>query len=372
LTASVVFYISGHGFGHASREVEIINAFGALTRARILVRSAVNDGLLARTLRVPYVLHPGPCDTGIVQSTSIAHDDEGTVETALAFYAGIDARIDAEVRALGPAGVNLIVGDVPPLAFEVAARLGVPGVAIGNFTWDWIYETHPGFLPRGARVLDRIRDGYRQATRALQLPFSDGFDIFREVAPLPLVARRPTRPPAETRAHFGLPPDGPVALLSFGGYGLPSLDLAALDCLPDWTIVTTDRVTSDAPPRLRAVRRLDERAFMESPIRYEDLIAAVDVVITKPGYGIIAECIAARTAMLYTSRGTFREYDLLVRALPRFVRSRFIRPADLLGGRWRAALDALVAQPAAPETMATDGADVAARLLAGILARDAA
>ena len=58
---------------------------------------------------------------------------------------------------------------------------------------------------------------------------------------------------------------------------------------------------------------VEERAFIDSGFRYEDLVAAVDVVVTKPGYGIIAECIAAGTPMLYTSRGDFREYDLLVR-----------------------------------------------------------
>ncbi len=110
-----------------------------------------------------------------------------------------------------------------------------------NFTWDWIYETHPGFADRAPHVLESIRRAYRRATRALELPFGAGFDVFPRVQRVPLVARRPTRARAVTRAHFGLPATGRVALLSFGGYGLPSLDLAAVDCLGDWTIVTTDR-----------------------------------------------------------------------------------------------------------------------------------
>ena len=48
-------------------------------------------------------------------------------------------------------------------------------------------------------------------------------------------------------------------------------------------------------------------------LRYEDVVGAVDVVITKPGYGIISECVANDTALLYTSRGHFVEYDVLVR-----------------------------------------------------------
>jgi hypothetical protein len=59
--ATVVFFISGHGFGHASREVEVINAFGqARPEARVLIRTAASPTLLARTLRVPHELRTGP------------------------------------------------------------------------------------------------------------------------------------------------------------------------------------------------------------------------------------------------------------------------------------------------------------------------
>jgi L-arabinokinase len=109
-----------------------------------------------------------------------------------------------------------------------------------------------------------------------------------------------------------------------------------------------------------AESQFDARGF-----RYEDLVGAVDVVLTKPGYGIIGECIAAGTAMLYTSRGEFREYDLLVNAFPDYLRSRFITQEDLFAGRWRAALEALLAAPAPPQTMVANGAEVAAeRILA--------
>ena len=101
--------------------------------------------------------------------------------------------------------------------------------------------------------------------------------------------------------------------------------------------------------------------------RYEDLVRAVDVVATKPGYGIISECLANDTAILYTSRGDFIEYGVLVEAMPRFLRAELIDHADLFAGRWGAHLDRLLAQPEPPEQPATDGAEVAAaRLLAMI------
>ena len=83
------------------------------------------------------------------------------------------------------------------------------------------------------------------------------------------------------------------------------------------------------------------------------------MVVTKPGYGIIAECAANGTALLYTSRGRFVEYEVLVREMPRFVRSQFIPQDALFAGDWRAYLEALLS-PARPEPADVDGAAVAA------------
>ena len=73
--------------------------------------------------------------------------------------------------------------------------------------------------------------------------------------------------------------------------------------------------------------------------------------------------------MLYTSRGQFREYDLLVRQLPGYVRSRFISQDDLFAGRWRDALDELTAA-ACRRSMQTrwprTAREVVARLLRGL------
>src|SRR6187399_2470425 len=116
---SVLFYISGHGFGHASRELPVINRMGARRGERLLIRSAVSPDLIARGLRVPYELTAIECDSGVIQTTSVAHDDEATVDAAVEFYRTFAARVDAEVRALSGERVDLIVGDVPPLAFAV-------------------------------------------------------------------------------------------------------------------------------------------------------------------------------------------------------------------------------------------------------------
>jgi L-arabinokinase len=95
-------------------------------------------------------------------------------------------------------------------------------------------------------------------------------------------------------------------------------------------------------------------------LRYEDLVHAADVVVTKPGYGIISEAIANDTALLYTSRGHFVEYNVLVREMPRYLRTEFIDRKDLLAGNWGAALKRLLEKPPPPEKPDVHGAEAAA------------
>ncbi len=83
---------------------------------RIVIRSAVSPSLLHRTLNVPFELRPGPCDTGIVQASSVSHDDEATVREAIAFYERFDERIADEVRRLAQDDVALVVSDAAPMA----------------------------------------------------------------------------------------------------------------------------------------------------------------------------------------------------------------------------------------------------------------
>ena len=97
--------------------------------------------------------------------------------------------------------------------------------------------------------------------------------------------------------------------------------------------------------------------------RYEDLVKAVDVVVSKPGYGIISECIANDTALLYTSRGDFREYPVLVEEMPKYLRCAYISHEEFFLGRWSEQLDRVLTQPSPPLVAPTHGAHVAAELI---------
>ena len=88
--------------------------------------------------------------------------------------------------------------------------------------------------------------------------------------------------------------------------------------------------------------------------------------LTKPGYGIVSECIANDTRLLYTSRGRFREYEVFIEEMPRALPCQFIPRDDLAAGRWQDATAKLLAQPAVTPPP-TNGATVAAERLLALL-----
>jgi len=355
------YYITGHGLGHASRACQIINCLRRRhPECSVEVVSDAHPWFFAGYLDPSVPVRRLSLDLGVLQQDSLVLQAEPTLQACRAFYAErAPALMAAEAASLIQKRIDLVVADIPPLAFAAAARAGVAVVGLANFTWDWIYaglaETHPGYDD----VLESVAANYRQGELLLRLPFGAPTTAIPRCEELPLVARRGQRQPAEVRRQLGIPEGKRLALISFGGFGLQGYDFAPLAKLSDWVFLTEAE---------QDWQQEGLRSLPSGVIPYPELVRAADVVITKPGYGIVAEAIANDTAVLYTSRGQFREEPLLVEGLQRYTRSREISNAELRRGEWGPALEQLLAQPQPLQTLAVNGDQVAADRLAQLAA----
>jgi hypothetical protein len=369
VAAAIVFYVSGHGFGHASRSIEVINAILAKRpETRIGVRTAAPRWLFDLTVKGKVAFSTLECDTGVVQLDALALDEADSIRRAAAFHTELVTRAASETRVLRELGAGLIVGDIPPLAFAVGGSAGIPSVAIGNFTWDWIYADYPR-VRLAPSLLPAIRGAYAKASISLRLPMHGGFENMNNVTDIPFIARHATKSKAEVCKALKLPADKPIVLLSFGGYGVPGLDTDQLAKFKKYTVVTTvatptrSRKESVSTERKGAFASINEETMYDAGVRYEDLVGASEAVVSKPGYGIISECIANDAALLYTSRGHFPEYDVLVEQMTKCLRTSFITHDELFACRWESAIDKLLAQPKFKKKPETNGAEVAADIL---------
>ena len=362
----IAYYISGHGFGHASRSTEVIKAIlKRAPAARIVVRTSAPRWFIEFAVGGTVEIETVSTDTGVIQADSLHVDIAETARAARTFYSTFCAGVrQVSDPCLTP---DLVVGDIPPLAFAAAASAGVPSVAVANFTWDWIYAGYEDFDALAPGVIEVIRQAYTHTTLALRLPFPGGFEPMAAVTrDIPLVARRARRAPADTRRALGIDGDRPVVLASFGGHGL-RLAYDQIAAQGGFSMIVTDHETRNGGPRTRGYVPVTYQQLTALDLKYEDLVAAADVVVSKPGYGIVAECIANDTALLYTLRAPFVEQDVLVREMPRYMRCREIALADLVEGRWSDAIDAVLRLPAPRERVTTDGAAIAADAIIDLL-----
>ena len=142
---TLVAYISGHGFGHASRTIELLNAIADRSPdTRIRVRTGVAPWLFEATARPGIVVTPVECDTGAAQIDSLRLDEMETIRRAERFMATFTDRVAVEAAAIAREDAALVIADAPPLGIAAGKEAGRPTVLIGNFTWDWIYAAYPG------------------------------------------------------------------------------------------------------------------------------------------------------------------------------------------------------------------------------------
>jgi hypothetical protein len=355
-------YVSGHGFGHMVRVGQVLRA----VRARrpelpITIVTSVDEEVCRRAAGEPVDVRHVRLDVGVAQRDALTLDERATADAWLALHEHKEARLVEEVRWLRESGARAVLADIPALAFEAAAEAGVPSVGHGNFSWDWIYAHLARREPRlGAAAADAAR-AYARADLMLELPFAGDLSAFPRREKIPLVARRTAHGRAEARRHFGLPPQGTLVLVTFGGIGIPGFDLGVLAGLAPVQFVATEG--ADAPGN---VRRIDVAVLGRDGFDYVDLVAAADVVVTKPGYGIVSDAIAARTRMIYTERGDFPEYPVLVAGLTRNLPAAHVSNDDLRAGRLRDALDRVLALPF-PDPPDMSGADVAGERILAVM-----
>ncbi len=350
----IAAYVSGHGFGHFTRSEAVLERVAA-AGVRVHVRTDQRALVLAR--RAPWAASVTEVDTGpgAIQRGPIEVDLDATLGALERYVASFDELARREADELAKLGVHAVYADVPPVAFEAAARAGLPSIGLANFSWSWIYSDYATRAPRFATLAGRLEEAERRATRFLRLPLSGGLAHFPGGEDVPLVARAPTRSREDARRLLPVPEGEtrPVVLLSFGGFG-EGLDLAAAAAKnEDHFFVAFAPPRGPAPANLRAIPH-------DHGLPHQDLVLGADAIVGKPGYGTVAEAIVARRAFVHCPRGQFREYPVLVRGIEEHLPNTPISIEELMAGEWSRALASALSMSAPGPGLRADGAPVAA------------
>jgi hypothetical protein len=342
--------LSSHGYGHGSRSAAVLAELAARRPSwRLVLSTVLGEGFLQLAFgSVPYERRPCQWDVGVIQANALSVDPPATLAALERLEASLPAQLEAEAAWLAAQGQPVaVLGDVPPPAALLAARLGVPLIWLASFGWDAIYGPMGGPFAERAHAYSAL---YGQGQLLLHCPLSLPMPWGVPEVRLGVTASRPRLALAPLAQQLQLPADREkVVLVSFGGLGL-SLDPALLARWPEHVFVGPD-------PGLAQVAN---GRLLPPGVRPLDLMPLAARLITKPGYSSFCEAFSQGVGIHLVDRQGFAEAPVLREALQDHGAHRLLDQEQLLAGDWQ--LD----QPLLPPRrgpLPLDGAEVAAAAL---------
>jgi hypothetical protein len=349
--------ISGHGYGHAAQVVPVLNAVGTLVpEVTAILRTTVPASFFRDRLTIPWDLQSVQQDVGCIQDGPLKIDVDATWAAHQRFHETWEARLSNEVAAMQAASPALVIADTPYLALEAGSRAQIPTVALASFTWDLVLKEYCHTTNNShQQLIQCIRGSYAKADMALRItpaPTINAFSNISDIAPI----ASPASPERDQLAStLALAPNERTVLVGFGGIPLTSLPLEQIEQLRHYRFLFDGPV----PPGYSRIH-----STTALPFSFKTLIASVDIIMTKPGYGTIVEAVALQQPVVYVRRYNFADEPPLVDYLCRYGRGVELSIDNFTQGRWEPALQQALASPVPSLPPPATGAAEAAAFIA--------
>lgn len=345
--------ITAHGYGHAAQVAPVLNELGKLVPdLKAILRTTVPSSFFDDRLTIPWELQSVEQDVGCVQKGPLEIDVPATWKFHFEFHAEWDQRVAAESEAINACNPQVVLADTPYLALNAGHEAGIPTVGLANLTWGEILEPFSDKDDSAQRkILEAMRQAYGLADHALRIAPGLPMPSFSGITDIGPIAELVQPRRSELRHALGLRGDEQVVLVGFGGVPLDRLPWTEMERMEGYHFI----VDGPKPP---SSRRIHSRQTL--PYSFRSLLASVDVIMTKPGYGTTVEAVALGLPVLYVRRHNFADEPPLVDYVRRYGRGRELSHEEFRTGNWSVALERVrQVHPATsppPLTGATDAA----------------
>lgn len=361
MPASIAYFISPHGFGHAARSAAIMAAIHRQQpQLRFEIFTRVPQWFFADSLPGPYSYHPLLTDIGLAQTNSLHENIDATRQRLNDFLPFDAVRLEQLAGQLHQLNCRLIICDIAPLGVAVAQTAGLPSILIENFTWDWIYRGYLSALDGGQRPqweqhIAYLHGWFEQADFRIQ---AEPVCVPSPAASLTTrpISRQPRTPPEEVRRQLRLPVDAPIVIITMGGVAWQYTFCDRLQTATDYFFIVPNG--GEKPERRGNLILLPTHSSFFHP----DLMNAADAVITKVGYSSLAEVYRSGAPLGYIPRPQFPESPVLVDYIRQNMPGLPITEAEFVSGDWLTHLPDLLAQPRIQQNT-VNGAEQAAEFI---------
>lgn len=347
----IVFLVSSHGLGHLGQVAAVIDALRQLAPSLyISVASQLDAGVVRQFLPDSVQIVTAPAHATIAMNGPLDVDVGRTEQIFQNWHKHIDRHIDECSLWLERLNPDLVVSDVDYTVFPAARNLAVKAIAMCSLNWSEILRPMLPVTETNMAVCEAIDRFYNMADCFFALEPAMPMPALSKARSMPFVARRGNAD--GVRQALGLTENQRLVLYTMGGIK-QDLDVQHWQ-VPDNTVwVLPDNL---------AVRASWCLAQSECGHDYIDLLAAADVLCTKPGYGSFTEACINETAVVYVRRHGWPEEAVLLEWLQQFDGCHAMSHEDFLKGDFKKVVEALLADPK-KSTVPLCGNDIVAESL---------
>ena len=289
----LVIDISGHGLGHLAQVSPVIARLVSMVPdLQLTIRTSLSKSLLCTWIKAPFDYIEADLDRGMIMRDAITVDVPASCSWYEAFHADYDERLKRDVRALESLRPDLLLADVPYIGLEAAHQLGIPAVALCSLNWSDIYRHYCHQQKTCDKIANRIMSAYAKADIFLQPQPSMPMTGLGNTQQIPPIARMGKASKIHLRSLDRTRAAEKFILLSLGGIGM-QFQLETLPRFEDTVWIVPDSFEGDRKDIVR------QSGFS---MRYIDLLASVDLVLTKTGYGALVEAVVNQVPVLCIER----------------------------------------------------------------------
>jgi len=338
MPASIAYFVSSHGFGHAARAAAVMQATAEyLPEVQFEVFTTVPSWFFKDSLSIPFNYHHHLTDLGLVQKAPFQADLGDTLHGLEEFYPISPRRLDEMSETIRQLECRIIICDIAPMGLLIAKHIGIPSVLVENFTWDWIYQQYSTANKNINKYIKYLKPIFESADYHVQTkPICSPKSSDLETEP---VSRKPKTPRDQIRQRLGLLPDRNMILITTGGIPQAYRFLPRLEELSEFTFVLPG--AGPAIDKRKNVIILPHRSDFYHP----DLGIASDAVIGKVGYSTLAEVYHAGVPFGYVARANYNESGPMVRFIKQHMPGFAVEESAFFNGEWMDRITELLMLP---------------------------
>lgn len=288
------FFLSDEGYGHIIRQKAIMDELWRIEPdLNATVFTKVHHKFAARVM---------PKADHIEQFNNIRWhkqaDSSPDIPAMEAYYAQYDGQREAYLEQLRNHQTDFIVSDFVYEAFELAHKSGLKSFGVGHFTWDWFFnKLYPRVISDG--LFRYFTEQAKKATTLFFPPFTPPEILAhyrKNAVEVPFIVRSDIQ-------HKQWPQTDKMKILVMdSGAGLMAAHIKrAIGAVKssEWTFGVLASVGLEGP----AVFNIPNDHLLV------DYVRDADLVIGRPGFNTLSECVAYQTPMLLISEAMNPEME---------------------------------------------------------------